>query len=118
MIFRLGFDSASLEKHFLVNKIRYYLQNKTMVPYQRSKLMFTGAGRGGKTSTINSLLGYKFKKTKSTIVATADIDLKIILKDVVEDTWKEHIPGEGQHLIQNEFSQFLGLVHRNPRIET
>lgn len=71
------------------------------VRYRRTKLMFIGQGRAGKTSTLHSLIDQSFEpELASTKVGNADVNIEVSLKEVSD--WKEYYTGSRDHLLRDD----------------
>ena len=80
--------------------------------------MFIGNGHAGKTSTIRSLLGYPFQKTKSTVLAQAETEIQIDVRNVSHENWREKEICDGKHLLDAEFRSLANnaIVDGNPEL--
>lgn len=68
-------------------------------PFNRTKIIFSGRGRGGKTSTISSLIGRKFDKNERSTRGANIHDICIIkMEDIDTQNWDAHVPEENPHL--------------------
>ena len=94
------------------NRIQRALESGENVPYRRTKLLFVGEGRAGKTSTINSLLGLEFHPEQaSTLVAEAEADVAVSLQDI-SDGWIKQ-GHEERHLLKDDFRNVVSYADKN-----
>ena len=97
------------------NRIQSALESGENVPYRRTKLLFVGEGRAGKTSTINSLIGLEFNPDQaSTLVAEAETDVAVSLQDI-SDEWKQQ-GNEERHLLRDDFRSVVRYADRKGKL--
>ena len=62
-------------------------------PFNRSKIMFVGRGRAGKTSTVGALLGRPLSAVQPSTIGCASMGTRATLDSVDAAAWKEVEPG-------------------------
>jgi len=98
-----------VNKRALTKKISDAIKTGQEVKYNRSKIMFIGAGAAGKTSTIRSLLGKPFlEDIDSTIVGKGDIQVEITTLNM--SRWKEILIAKEGHPLEGDFERILGRI--------
>lgn len=97
-------------KEFWEKIISEAISSNQMTKFARSKLMFIGKGRAGKTSTIKSLLNQDFSdKEESTVVADSEGQIKVTTRNVVlHEQWKPQPLME--HGIKTDFNDDVTSV--------
>ena len=80
------------------------LQSGQEVDYRRTKIMFIGKGRSGKTSTIRSLLHQTFDANEESTRAARQQDIEVGL--TAADNWKEKANNGKGHIIGDDFVNF------------
>lgn len=86
-------------KNAWIRNVRFAVRDSYKTVYRRSKFMFIGDGGAGKSSTVRTMLGYKFDKDiMSTVVGNVEHQLELSTHNVTD--WKERTV---------DGSQFMGM---------
>ena len=78
-----------------IEKVRCSIDRGYMARYNRAKMTFIGKGGVGKTSTIRSLLGFKFDPEYYSTVVT-DVEFEVLIRNSLEWKQQEISPDEHQ----------------------
>ena len=104
-----GWQTSTSNRDF-VRRVQFACEAKTMVHFNRFKLMLVGSGGAGKTTTLKALLGHKFDRSyKPTLVCDAEKHIKITPTNVPD--WKEATPKNGEHLLLNDLQNVVSGIN-------